>query len=212
MKNQVNNMPLYNYDRELCQGTALLLCGVDEAGRGPLAGPVCAGAVVLPQGFCHPDLGDSKKLSEKKRENLFEEITTHAHYGVGFASVEEIETHNILGATFIAMNRAYEQLCQKLSQRPDLVLVDGNRPPPIEANLQTLIGGDGLSACVAAASVIAKVSRDRYILDLHESYPMYNFAKHKGYGTKAHREALLEYGPCPAHRMSFLGKILGGNK
>ncbi len=210
MSKQKSNTSLFEHDRELCHGTALLLCGIDEAGRGPLAGPVCAGAVVLPSDFSHPYLTDSKKLSEKKREVLFEELTAHAHFGVGYASVEEIEQHNILGATFLAMGRAYEELCAKLPAKPDLVLVDGNRPPPIQAKLQTLVGGDGLSACIAAASVIAKVSRDRYMLQLHEQYPQYGFAVHKGYGTKVHRQSILEHGPCPAHRMSFLGKILGG--
>ena len=197
------------YDQELCQGTALVLCGVDEAGRGPLAGPVCAGAAVLPAGFCPAGLNDSKKLSEKKREAIFDELMANAYCGVGWASVEEIEEHNILNATFLAMNRAYRQLCEKLPNLPDIILVDGNRHPGIPGDVRTLVKGDGTSAAVAAASVLAKVSRDRFMLELDRQYPQYQFGKHKGYGTALHCRLLKEYGPSPVHRPSFLVKILG---
>ena len=202
---------LFAYDQELCQGTALVLCGVDEAGRGPLAGPVCAGAAVLPAGFCPAGLYDSKKLSEKKREALFEELMAHAYCGVGWASVEEIEEHNILNATFLAMNRAYARLCETLPQKPGLILVDGNRHPGIPGDVRLVVKGDATSASVAAASIPAKVSRDRYMLELAAQYPQYQFEKHKGYGTKLHCDLLRQYGPSPIHRPSFLGKILGGN-
>ncbi len=204
------NQNLFAYDQELCQGTALVLCGVDEAGRGPLAGPVCAGACVLPEGFCPPRLNDSKKLSEKRREELFEELTANAFCGVGWASVEEIEQHNILNATFLAMNRAYQELCTRLPAPPDLVLVDGNRHPGIPGKVRLVVKGDATSAAVAAASILAKVSRDRLMLQLAGQYPQYQFEKHKGYGTPLHCQLLRQYGPCPIHRPSFLGKILGG--
>lgn len=210
MKEQTNN--LFLFDQKLCQGTAFVLCGVDEAGRGPLAGPVCAGACVLPAGFCPPGLNDSKKLTEKRREALFEELTAHAICGVGWGSVEEIEEHNILNATFLAMNRAWQQVCAQLEAAPDLVLVDGNRHPGIPGNVQLLVKGDATSAAVAAASVLAKVSRDRLMLELAGQYPQYQFEKHKGYGTPLHCQLLRQYGPSPIHRPSFLGKILGGEK
>jgi ribonuclease HII len=209
MKNDAPNNNLFAYDQELCQGTALVLCGVDEAGRGPLAGPVCAGACVLPAGFCPPRLNDSKKLSEKRREELFEELMANAWCGVGWASVEEIEEYNILNATFLAMNRAYAELCAKLPAAPDIVLVDGNRHPGIDGDVRLVVKGDATSAAVAAASILAKVSRDRLMLQLAEQYPQYQFAKHKGYGTKLHCDLLKEFGPSPIHRPSFLGKILG---
>ncbi|MBR5559257.1 MAG: ribonuclease HII [Oscillospiraceae bacterium] len=208
MKNDTPNN-LFAYDQELCQGTALVLCGVDEAGRGPLAGPVCAGACVLPQGFCPSRLNDSKKLSEKRREELFEELMAHAYCGVGWASVEEIEEHNILNATFLAMNRAYQDLCAKLPSVPDIILVDGNRHPGIQGDVRLVVKGDATSAAVAAASILAKVSRDRYMLEQAAQYPQYQFEKHKGYGTALHCQMLREHGPSPIHRPSFLGKILG---
>ncbi len=181
-----------------------ILCGVDEAGRGPLAGPVCAAAVILPPDIEIEGLNDSKKLTEKKREALYEPIKELAlGYGIAFATVEEIEQYNILQATFLAMRRAVEQL----SMTPDLVLVDGNRLPPLPVPGKTVIKGDSLSASIAAASILAKVSRDRLMLELDEQYPMYGFAKHKGYGTAAHYEALRTYGLSPAHRPSFLKNL-----
>lgn len=181
-----------------------LICGVDEAGRGPLAGPVCAAAVILPRRLEIPGLNDSKKLSEKKREELYEIITEKAlTYGIAFASVEEIEEHNILAATFIAMNRAIA----KLNPTPQLALIDGNRTKGIEFESRSIVKGDSKCADIAAASVLAKVTRDRYMLEMAEKYPQYHFDKHKGYGTKLHYEALREYGPSEIHRLSFLRKM-----
>lgn len=182
-----------------------MLCGVDEAGRGPLAGPVYAAAVILPPDVEIPGLTDSKRISEKKRDGLFDVIKEKAiAYGIASASVEEIEEYNILQATFLAMRRAVEMLpvC------PELILVDGNRlPPALPAKAQTVIKGDALSASIAAASILAKVSRDRVMLQMDEEYPMYGFAKHKGYGTAAHYEALRTYGLSPVHRPSFLKNL-----
>ena len=181
-----------------------LLCGVDEAGRGPLAGPVCAAAVILPAGLEIPGLNDSKKLSEKQREALFEPIKAAAKaYGIAFASVEEIENLNILNATFLAMNRAISQL----SPQPELALIDGNRNTGITVPSRCVVKGDSRCADIAAASVLAKVSRDRYMLEMAEKYPEYGFDRHKGYGTKLHYEAIRQYGPCPIHRLSFLKKM-----
>lgn len=181
-----------------------LICGVDEAGRGPLAGPVCAAAVILPKGLELEGLNDSKKLSETKREKLYDEIVSRAlAYGIAFASVEEIEEHNILGATFIAMNRAIRML----NPKPDFALIDGNRTRGIDIPCASVIGGDGLCADIAAASVLAKVTRDRYMLELAKQYPQYGFDRHKGYGTKLHYEKLREFGPSPVHRPSFLVKM-----
>ena len=178
-----------------------LICGVDEAGRGPLAGPVCAAAVILPPDAELPGLNDSKKLSEKKRELLFPMIQEQAvAWSVAFASVEEIEELNILRATFLAMNRAIAGLDPK----PDLALIDGNQNREIAMPSRTVIHGDARCACIAAASILAKVSRDRLMKELAVRYPQYGFEKHKGYGTKAHYAALREYGPCPIHRRSFL--------
>ncbi len=183
-----------------------LLCGVDEAGRGPLAGPVCAAAVILPRGFVLAGLDDSKKLTEKKREALFEPIREAAiAYGVAFASVEEIEALNILNATFLAMNRAIEQL----NPVPELALIDGNRSRGINVPSRCIVKGDARCADIAAASVLAKVTRDRYMLEMAEKYPDYHFEQHKGYGTALHYEALREFGPSPIHRMSFLKKLYG---
>ena len=186
------------------QGTALL-CGVDEAGRGPLAGPVFAAAVILSPDRIPEGLNDSKKLSEKKREELFDRICEQAlTFGIAEATVEEIEEHNILQATFMAMRRAVD----KLSVQPDLVLIDGNRiPDGLAVSAQFLIKGDALSASIAAASILAKVSRDRVMLQLAEQYPEYDFKKHKGYGTALHYERLAQYGISPIHRRSFLKKI-----
>lgn len=197
----------YEFDEVFRERGALCLCGVDEAGRGPLAGPVYAAAVILKPDVVIDGVNDSKKLSEKRREALFDEICEKAEaFGIACATVEEIEAYNILQATFLAMSRAVDAL----SVSPDLVLVDGNqRPHGITQPLQTLVKGDALSASIAAASILAKVSRDRYMLELDKQYPAYGFAKHKGYGTAQHCEALREVGPCPEHRLSFLGKILG---
>ena len=177
------------------------ICGVDEAGRGPLAGPVCAAAVILPPDAELPGLNDSKKLSEKKRELLFPLIQEQAvAWSVAFASVEEIEELNILRATFLAMNRAIAGL----NVKPDLALIDGNQNREIAMPSRTVVHGDARCACIAAASILAKVSRDRLMKELAVRYPQYGFEKHKGYGTKAHYAALREYGPCPIHRRSFL--------
>ena len=180
---------------------------MDEAGRGPLAGPVYAAAVILSPEQPIVGLNDSKKLSEKKREALFDVICEKAvAYCVASASVEEIEQYNILGATFLAMQRAVEGL----SVRPDLALIDGNRiPKTLTIPAEAVVKGDALSESIAAASILAKVSRDRVLVELDKQYPAYGFAVHKGYGTAAHTAALREYGPCPAHRPGFLTKILG---
>ena len=181
-----------------------VICGVDEAGRGPLAGPVCAAAVILPQNAEIPWLNDSKKLSEKRREEVFDEIADCAvSFGVAFASVEEIEKFNILNATFMAMNRAIAEL----EPVPELAIIDGNAAAGVKFPNRTIIKGDGCCASIAAASVLAKVTRDRYMYDMDALYPEYGFAKHKGYGTAAHYEALRKYGPSPIHRMSFLRKM-----
>ena len=181
---------LWTIENEIYDSGLSPLCGVDEAGRGPLAGPVCAAAVILPRGIVIEGLNDSKKLSEKKREALYAEITDKAlAYGVAFASVEEIEEYNILEATFLAMNRAIG----KLSIRPALALIDGNRNRGIETASRCVIGGDGKCADIAAASILAKVTRDRLMLALASQYPQYGFEKHKGYGTAAHYEAIRAY-------------------
>lgn len=195
---------LWEMENELLDRGVAPLCGVDEAGRGPLAGPVCAAAVMLPRNLVIPGLNDSKKLSPKKRDALYDAILAQAvSYGIAFATVEEIEKWNILGATFLAMNRAIEQL----PEPPALALIDGNRNSGIHGNSQCVVGGDGKCAEIAAASILAKVTRDRYMLQMAEQYPQYGFAQHKGYGTAAHYAALREYGPCPIHRPSFLKKM-----
>lgn len=181
-----------------------VICGVDEAGRGPLAGPVCAAAVILPRDLEISGLNDSKKLSDKRRRELFPIICEQAiAYGIGFASHEEIDQINILQATFLAMRRAIDQL----PIRPDLALIDGNRETDFGLPVQTVVKGDSLSANIAAASILAKVSRDDIMLEMAEEYPGYGFEVHKGYGTKAHYEALTRLGACPIHRMSFLRKF-----
>lgn len=197
-------MTLFEYDSEIRKSYPIF-CGVDEAGRGPLAGDVYAAAVVFDENTIIEGLNDSKKLSEKKREQLFDEITEKAvSYCIATASVEEIEKYNILNATFMAMKRAV----QGLSVHPETAFVDGNRiPPDMPCGVQTLVKGDGLSASIAAASVLAKVSRDRYMKQIAEKYPEYQFEKHKGYGTKLHNELIIKYGPSPVHRMSFLKKL-----
>ena len=195
---------LWSLENEIYDSGLSPLCGVDEAGRGPLAGPVCAAAVILPRGTVIEGLNDSKKLSEKRREALYDEIVGKAiAFGVAFASVEEIEEKNILEATLLAMNRAIE----KLSVVPALALIDGNRNKGIALPSRCVIGGDGKCADIAAASILAKVTRDRYMLEMAEKYPQYGFDRHKGYGTAAHYAAIREYGPSPIHRMSFLRKM-----
>lgn len=183
-----------------------LICGVDEAGRGPLAGPVCAAAVILPPHAEIPGLNDSKKLSDKKRRELYPVIKEQAiAYGIGFASHEEIDEINILQATYLAMERAIAQL----SVKPELALIDGNRAKDFGIPVKTVIKGDSLSASIAAASILAKVTRDDLMLEAAKEYPQYAFEVHKGYGTKAHYEALTAHGPSPIHRMSFLKKFYG---
>ena len=184
-----------------------LICGVDEAGRGPLAGPVCAAAVILPKHLEIPGLNDSKKLSDKRRRELFPLIQAQAvSYGIAFASQEEIDERNILQATFLAMRRALGQL----GPRPELALIDGNRQTDFGLPCETVIKGDSLSANIAAASVLAKVTRDDWMIAAAEQYPGYGFEIHKGYGTKAHYAALEKLGPCPIHRRTFLKKLYGG--
>lgn len=182
------------------------VCGVDEAGRGPLAGPVYAAAVILPVGLEIPGLNDSKKLSEKKREELFDIIKEKAiSYSVGIATEKEIDDINILNATFLAMKRAVDGL----EFRPDYAIIDGNREPHTGIQEETVVKGDGKVMSVAAASILAKVSRDRFMLEMAKEYPQYQFEKHKGYGTKLHYEMIEKYGVTPIHRRTFLKKILG---
>ena len=195
----------FRYEEEAREQGYAAVCGVDEAGRGPLAGPVCAAAVILPAGLVIEGVNDSKKLSEKKREELFPVICEKAlAYGIGWADEREIDEINILQATYRAMQRAVESLPYKA----DYALIDGNRMPPLAIPGTTIVKGDALSMSIAAASILAKVSRDRVMVQLSREYPQYGFEKHKGYGTAAHVQALREYGPCPLHRQSFLLKIL----
>lgn len=195
---------LWELENEIYDSGVELICGVDEAGRGPLAGPVCAAAVILPRGIDIEGLNDSKKLTEKKRDKLFDTICSEAlSYGIAFAGVDEIEQMNILNAAMLAMNRAID----KLSVKPALALIDGNRDSAIRMPSRCVVKGDAKCADIAAASILAKVSRDRYMLQMAERYPEYHFEKHKGYGTKLHYEALREYGPCEIHRPSFLRKM-----
>ena len=200
-------MPDYEFEKAAVNSGFSCICGVDEAGRGPLAGPVCAAAVILPEGAVIEGLDDSKKLTEKKREKLYDIIkTTAVAYSVAYGTLEEIETVNILEATYLAMNRALEGL----SVKPDFALIDGNRVPRgIKIPCKTIVKGDSKSMSVAAASVLAKVTRDRLMLEYDKKYPVYNFKKHKGYGTKEHTELIKQYGPCEIHRLSFLKNILG---
>ena len=182
------------------------ICGIDEAGRGPLAGPVCAAAVILPPHTKIPGLNDSKKLSDKRRRELFPVICSEAlAYGIAFATEQEIDEINILQATFLAMERALAQL----KVPPDLALIDGNRQKDFGLPVKTVVKGDSLSANIAAASVLAKVTRDDFMIRQAEQFPEYGFEIHKGYGTRAHYAALEQFGPCPIHRMSFLKKLYG---
>ena len=192
------------YEKEYSDCT--YICGIDEVGRGPFAGPVVAGAVILPKDDPILYLNDSKKLSEKKREALYNEIMERAvATGIGIVSPARIDEINILQATFLAMQRALD----KLEVRPGLALIDGNRAKDFGLPVRTIVKGDSLSASIAAASILAKVTRDRLMEELDEAYPQYGFAVHKGYGTKRHYEALREYGPCPIHRRTFLKKLYG---
>jgi ribonuclease HII len=198
-------MDWLKYENQIISKGFEYVCGVDEAGRGPLAGPVCAAAVILPKGKIIEGVNDSKKLSEKKREALFDVIKQNALvYSIAYASVEEIEEINILNATMLAMKRAVEGL----SVKADYAIIDGNKTPDLSIPCESIVKGDANSMSIAAASILAKVSRDRLCVEYDKEYPEYMFAKHKGYGTKLHREKLLEYGPCPIHRKSFLKKIL----
>ncbi|MBQ5563646.1 MAG: ribonuclease HII [Clostridia bacterium] len=208
-KSEKENIDMLAYEKGYTSQGFKMICGVDEAGRGPLAGPVCAAAVIFPEGLIIDGVNDSKKLSEKKREKLFDKIKEEAlSYSIAYASVEEIEKLNILNAAMLAMKRAVEGL----DIEPDMILVDGNKEPDIEdIDCTAIIKGDALSHSIAAASILAKVSRDRLMNEMAKKYPEYGFDKHKGYGTKLHREKILEYGICEIHRPSFLKKILGDN-
>jgi ribonuclease HII len=198
-------MDWFLHENELIQQGYKNICGVDEAGRGPLAGPVCAAAVILKPDDIIEGVNDSKKLSEKKREMLFDIIKEQAlSYCIAFATVEEIEEYNILNATMLAMKRAVEGL----EIKADYAMIDGNRIPQLEIDSECIVKGDAKSMSIACASILAKVSRDRLLYEYAKEYPEYQFEKHKGYGTKLHRELLKEFGPCPYHRMSFLKKIL----
>ena len=184
------------------------ICGVDEAGRGPLAGPVCAAAVILPKDLEIPGLNDSKKLTDKKRQELYDVITQQAcAYSIVMVDEKKIDEINILQATFLAMTQAV----QGLSVVPDLALIDGNRAPQLPVDAKTVIKGDSLSANIAAASILAKVTRDRFMEQMDQKYPQYGFSVHKGYGTKRHYEALREFGHCEIHRLSFLKKFYEKN-
>ena len=195
----------YNFDILHKNDKIKIICGVDEAGRGPLAGPVVAAACILPDDFIIEGLNDSKKLTEKKREKLFDIIIENAVcYSIASASVEEIEEINILNAAMLAMNRAVDGL----EIKPDLALIDGNTSRGFEIETKTVVGGDAISPSIAAASILAKVTRDRMCYEFDKEYPEYGFAKHKGYGTKQHTEAILKYGVTPIHRPSFLKKLL----
>lgn len=194
-----------HYERLLKEKGFNLVCGIDEAGRGPLAGPVCAAAVIMPDGFVIDGVTDSKKLSPKKRDMLFDMIKENAvSYSIAYASVEEIEEINILNATMLAMRRA----CDGLEIKPDFAIIDGNKTPELSCPSYSIVKGDSLSHSIAAASILAKVSRDRLIEQMAKEYPQYEFEKHKGYGTKLHIEMIRKYGPSPVHRMSFLKNIL----
>lgn len=195
---------LWKFEHQCYDEGFEIVCGVDEAGRGPLAGPVCAAAVILPRDLEIEGLNDSKKLSDKRRRALFEQITAQAvSYGIAFATEQEIDEINILQATFLAMRRAMEQL----TVRPSIALIDGNRETDFGLPVRTIVKGDSLSANIAAASILAKVTRDDFMMQQAELYPQYGFDVHKGYGTRAHYDALRKYGPCPIHRRTFLKKL-----
>ena len=194
-------MPDFELENALHKEGFGIVCGVDEAGRGPLCGPVFAAACILPEGYMPDGLNDSKKLTPKKREKLFDEICTNAiSYCIASASVEEIDTLNILEADLLAMRRAIDGL----SQKPDIALIDGNMARDFQIPAKAIIGGDAKSPSIAAASILAKVARDRDCIELDRQYPQYGIAKHKGYGTKQHMDALRTYGPSPIHRKQFI--------
>ncbi len=196
-----NKISLFEFDKDFYNKGLSFVSGIDEAGRGPLAGPVVAAAVILPKDIFIDGVNDSKKLTPKKRNLLFEEIKQSAvSYGIGIVESKTIDEINILQATFFAMKKALEQL----SVTPDLLLIDGNHKiPDLKYNQQAIVSGDAKSACIACASILAKVTRDNMMLEYAKQYPQYNFEKHKGYGTKAHIEAIVKFGPCPIHRMTF---------
>lgn len=197
---------LWEFEEKYYEQGLQYICGIDEAGRGPLAGPVCAAAVILPANIEIPGLNDSKKLSDKRRRELVSIIKENAiAYGIAFADEKEIDQINILQATFLAMERAASQL----SVKPEVLLIDGNREKDFGIPVETIVKGDSRSASIAAASVLAKVTRDDYLLQMAQEYPQYGFEVHKGYGTKAHYAAIEKYGPCPIHRMTFLKKFYG---
>ncbi|MBR1531872.1 MAG: ribonuclease HII [Eubacterium sp.] len=200
MKNEIETIDWLHFENEAYAKGYTCVCGVDEAGRGPLAGPVCAAAVVLPKGHIISGVNDSKKLSEKKREALFDVIKEEAvAYSIATASEKEIDELNILQATYLAMKRAIEGL-----GIANYAMIDGNRIPPLDIPAKCIIKGDSKSMSIAAASILAKVTRDRYMLEMAEKYPQYQFEKHNGYGTKLHYQMLDEFGPCELHRQSFL--------
>ena len=202
----MSEMTMWEIEEEAFAEGYTVICGVDEAGRGPLAGPVCAAAVILPRGHQIPGLNDSKKLTDKKRRELFPLIKEQAvAYGIGMASEKEIDEINILQATYLAMERAIAQL----EGKADLALIDGNRAKDFGMAVRTVVKGDSLSANIAAASVLAKVTRDDLMVEMAKEFPGYGFEVHKGYGTKAHYEALRNMGPCAIHRMTFLKKFYG---
>lgn len=199
----------YEFEKEAMNEGFNVVCGIDEAGRGPLCGPVCAAAVILPVDCEIEGINDSKKLTEKKREALFDVITSKAiAYSVSMVDAKTVDEINILQATFLAMRNAVDSL----SVKPDIALIDGNAKPGLEIEERTIVKGDAKSVSIAAASILAKVSRDRYMLEADKKYPQYQFAKHKGYGTKLHYEMIEQYGICDEHRRTFLKKILGEKK
>ncbi|MGN0534382.1 MAG: ribonuclease HII [Eubacterium sp.] len=197
-------MDWLEYENKALEQGFEIICGIDEAGRGPLAGPVYASAVILPKGHIIDGVNDSKKLSEKKREQLFDKIIDECvSYGIGIADEKEIDEINILQATFLAMRRAFDNL----NVKPDIALIDGNKKPGLDIEQWDIVKGDSKSASISAASILAKVSRDRYMLEMAEKYPEYQFEKHKGYGTKLHYEMIEKYGVSPIHRKTFLKKF-----
>lgn len=207
MIKEVEQIDWLKYENELSEKGYNLICGVDEAGRGPLAGPVCAAAVILPPNTIIEGVNDSKKLTEKKREELFDVVIDSAlAYCIAFGSVEEIEEQNILATTMMTMKRAIEGLTVKA----DYAIIDGNKTPNLDIPCKCIVKGDANSMSIAAASILAKVSRDRLMIEYAKEYPQYHFEKHKGYGTKLHNEMILQYGPSKIHRMSFLKKLLNG--